>query len=95
MRINVRFFTVLREMTGRRTEDIVVRDDADVRDILELLSERHGDKFRTYLFEGDKLREHMHVLLDGVNVVTLNGLGTKLRDNSTLAIVPPVGGGFR
>lgn len=94
MRIQVRFFTVLREMTERRTEDIVVRDDANVRDALKLLSEKYGDEFQTYVFEGDNLREHIHLLLDGVNVMTFDGLETKLKEDSTLAIVPPVGGGF-
>jgi len=33
------------------------------------------------------------MLVDGVNIYSLNSLETKLNENSTFVILPPVGGG--
>jgi len=89
----VRFFTVLRETIGKREEDVLVRDGASVREVLDLLSERYGKNFSDYLLEGEKLRGHIQILLNGTNIMTLDGFETKLRDNSTLAVIPPMEGG--
>jgi MoaD family protein len=93
MRIKVRLFTILREMTGKKEETLTVRDEATVGEILDLLSEKHGKDFLEYLFEGRRLRSHIQILVDGINISTLKGLDTRMKEDSTLAIVPPVGGG--
>jgi molybdopterin synthase sulfur carrier subunit len=46
----------------------------------------------------EKLREgiaqgYLHVLLNGRNIVFLNGPETRLSDGDTVAILPPIGGG--
>ncbi len=93
MRIKVRFFTILREMTGQKEETLTVGDETTVREILDLLSEKYGSAFLEYLFEGRRLRGHIQILVDGINITTLNGLDTRMEEDSTLAVVPPVGGG--
>ncbi len=93
MRVKVRFFTVLRELIGKREEDVVVRDGASVREVLDLLSERYGKEFSDYLFEEKRVREHIQILLNGANIMTLDGFETRLKDDSTLALLPPMEGG--
>ncbi|UCD72985.1 MAG: MoaD family protein [Candidatus Bathyarchaeota archaeon] len=93
MKIKVRYFTVLREITQKREEDLIVEEKMKVREILNLLSERYGDEFSNYLFEKEGLRSHIQILLDGTNILMLDGFDTELDAESTLAIVPPVGGG--
>jgi molybdopterin synthase sulfur carrier subunit len=46
----------------------------------------------------ERLREgigkgYLHVLLNGRNIVFLNGPETELSDGDTVAILPPIGGG--
>ena len=46
----------------------------------------------------EKLREgvakgYLQVLLNGRNIVFLNGPGTRLSDGDTVAVLPPLGGG--
>jgi len=94
MRIKVRFFTILREMTGKKEEILTVEDGATVREVLDLLSDKYGNDFSEYIFKGRRLRDHIQILLNGVNITTLNGLDTRLKEDSTLAVVPPVGGGM-
>jgi MoaD family protein len=93
MKIKVRYFTVLREITGKREEDLIVEDNANVGDALDLLTNRYGDQFSNYLFEKEGLRSHLQILLSGTNILTLDGFETELSEDSTLAILPPVGGG--
>jgi len=93
MRIRVRFFTVLRELTGKSEEELEVKEEADVEDILDLLSGKYGERVTDYLFEEGKVRSQIQILLDGKKIGGLDGLKTKLRDRETLAIIPPVGGG--
>ncbi|MBL7118945.1 MoaD family protein [Candidatus Bathyarchaeota archaeon] len=94
MRIKARFFTILREMTGKKEEILTVGDGTTVKEILDLLSEKHGNDFSEYIFKGRRLRSHIQILLNGISITTLNGLDTRLEEDSTLAIVPPVGGGI-
>jgi len=93
VKVKVRFFTVLREMAGKREEELTVRENTKVREVLDLLSKTYGDEFSDYLFEGEELRDYIQILLNGINIMTLDGLETRLREDSVLAIVPPVGGG--
>ena len=93
MKIKVRYFTVLREITEKREEDLIVEDKTKVGEILNLLTERYGDEFSDYLFEKEGLRSNIQILINGTNILMLDGVDTKLDAESTLAIVPPVGGG--
>jgi molybdopterin converting factor small subunit len=59
-----------------------------------MLVEKHGSRMRDYLFdEAGKPRAHLQFFLNDKSIHLINGLETALRDDSTLAIVPPVSGG--
>ena len=93
MRVKVRVFTILRELIGKREEEVFVQDGASIREVLNLLSGRYGKEFSDYLFDGERLKEHVQILINGTNMMTLDGFETRLKDNSTLAVIPPVEGG--
>lgn len=53
-----------------------------------------GQKFcEQVLDERGQPNETIKVLLNGHNIVFLNGTATKLKDGDVIAIFPPVGGG--
>lgn len=97
MKISVRFFTVLREITGKR-EDILELPDENkvtIEMVINELIKRYGDKFREYLYD-DKtgnVKDFLQFLVNGRSASTLYGLKTTLKDGDILAIIPPVGGG--
>jgi molybdopterin synthase sulfur carrier subunit len=95
MRVRVRFFTRLKEVVGRDELELDVEERADVGVVLRKLSERYGEKFAALLYEGNErmLATHLQVLLDGSNVLGLNGLKTRLKGGSELAIIPLIMGG--
>ncbi|WP_309492951.1 ubiquitin-like small modifier protein 1 [Candidatus Hecatella orcuttiae] len=93
IKVNVKFFTTLREMVGKRNEEFTLPPTATVENLLEILCKTYGPSFAEYLFEGGKLRSYLQILVDGKNVNLLEGLKTRLKNGTSLAILPPAGGG--
>jgi molybdopterin synthase sulfur carrier subunit len=95
MKITVKFFASLREISGRKEEVINLDDGSLVKDLIKILSDKYGPEFKYYVYdeEKDSLKQDIQFLLNGRNVLTLNGLKTRLQDGDQIAILPPVGGG--
>jgi len=95
MRVKVKFFALVRELTGKREEMVDLNDQATVRTLLDKLVEEYGIKFRDYVFDpGSKEpKGHIQFLMDGRNITLMQGLDTPLKEDASLAILPPVGGG--
>jgi len=94
MKITVKFFTELRELTGKKEEEIELPNAITVADLLNLLSKRHGRGFTNYVYnERGKVRGHLQFLVNGKSIITLQGFETRLGDGDSFAIIPPVGGG--
>ncbi|MGF3522304.1 MAG: ubiquitin-like small modifier protein 1 [Candidatus Bathyarchaeia archaeon] len=96
MQVSVRFFTVLREITGKREENLQFAEGEKptVSLALRKLTSRYGKDFADYVFAASgEVRGFLQFLVNGKSVAALNGLETQLADGDVLAIVPPVGGG--
>lgn len=94
VKVVVRFFTTLREITGKKEEQIEFSKSASVNTMLKKLSENYGADFNDYMFDelGD-MRGHLEILVNGRSITTLSGLRTQLKNGDQVAILPPVGGG--
>jgi MoaD family protein len=94
MEVTVRYFTIMRNLTGTREERIDTIEGSTVEDVLKTLSTRYGKEFERYISSG---RDHRGMKLlffvDGRNIEGSDGFKTKLKNGSTLAIMPPVAGG--
>ncbi len=94
MRVTVKFFTTLREITSKREEEMDLPNSITVEELLRLLSKKHGKRFMDYVYDDRrKVQPHLQFLVNGRSTITLQGLKTKLGDGDHIAIVPPVGGG--
>ena len=94
MKVTVKFFTTLRELTGKKEEEIESPKVITVAELLNLLSKRHGRGFTDYVYdEKGRVRGHLHFLINGRSVTTLQGFETRLEEGDRFAIIPPVGGG--
>lgn len=95
MKVTVKFFTTLREMTRKREEEIETSDTIlTVKELLSYLSEKYGRKFVDYVYDKKgEARSYLQFLINGKSITTLQGFETKLRDGDKVAIIPPVGGG--
>jgi MoaE-MoaD fusion protein len=81
MRVNVRYFAVVRERLKLESEVVEVADGADVRAAMEVLVGRHAALAA--------LRPHLRVAVNQEVVAVEH----ELRDGDELALIPPVAGG--
>jgi molybdopterin synthase sulfur carrier subunit len=95
MKVKVKFFALVRELTGKRDELVDLEDQATVRTLLAKLMDEYGVKFREYLLDpvSKEPKGYLQFLMDGRNIALMQGLDTALKEGSSLAILPPVGGG--
>lgn len=97
MKVSVRFFTTLREITGKREETLDFSDSKQitVAKVLGKLAERYGKGFVEYVYDSKTggVKGFLQFLINGRSASTLKGLETELADGDVLAIIPPVGGG--
>jgi molybdopterin synthase sulfur carrier subunit len=97
LRVSVRFFTILREVTGKKEEvlDFPRGQTVTVNSVLRMLAERYGKDFAEYVYDisTGKVKGFLQFLVNGRSTSSFNGLDTKLQDSDVLAIIPPVGGG--
>ena len=94
MNVKIRYFASVRELVNLREETIEVPVGTNVRNLLDILAAKHGDKLKQYLLDQTgNPREYLQFLLNEKSISQIDGFLTLLSDGSTLAIIPPVGGG--
>jgi len=94
VRITVKFFTTLREIVGKREEQIELPRPITVEALLKQLSKTYGNEFVDYVFdELGNVRGHLQFLVNGKSITTMQGFKTMLKNGDQIAILPPVGGG--
>ena len=95
MRVTVRYFATLREITGIREEQVELQNNAKAEELLNQLVRKHGSRFEEYVVEEKTgaVRAHILFLIDGTSLNSLGGLEARLTDGCVVAIMPPVGGG--
>ncbi len=94
MKIKVKFFTSLREITDKKVDEIQLKNSITIEELLNILSEKYSKEFREYIYnKKGKVQDFLSFLVNGKNINVLQGFDTKLKQGDTIAILPPVGGG--
>ena len=95
MQISVRFFTILREIVGKREETFTFPSQrVTVRIVLEKLNKQYGKEFRQYVYDSNgEVKGYLQLLVNGRSLPKTEGLDSELSDGDVVAILPPVSGG--
>ncbi|MCJ7613194.1 MoaD family protein [Candidatus Bathyarchaeota archaeon] len=94
MNVEVKFFTSLREITGKKVDKVQLQTAITVEELLILLSGRYGTEFREYIYNKEgNVQGFLSILVNGKNINALQGFNTELKEGDVVAILPPVGGG--
>jgi MoaD family protein len=94
MEVTVRYFTVLRKITQKRQENLEMKPNSTVEDMLTVLTGKYGESFERYVSSGKRRKGLQLVfLLNGQDVRNLDGLKTRLNNGDTVAVMPPIAGG--
>jgi molybdopterin synthase sulfur carrier subunit len=90
MKIRVRFLLDFVKMFGQKTMEVNVPPNSEFGDLINILFD--SNEKRALIFsENNYLKGHF--LLNGVNILGLNGLQTRLKENDEVVIMPNMSGG--
>jgi len=96
VQISIRYFTTLREITGKKEEKLVFSENKKITItvVLKTLSDKYGKPFTDYVFNSEEqVKNFLQLLINGVNTINICGTETIAQDGDVLAILPPVSGG--
>ena len=94
MKVEVKFFTSLREITDKKVDQLQLQNNISVNELVTLLSNKYGKEFREYIYnKKGEIQEFLSFLVNGKNINNMQGFDTKLQEGDVVAILPPVGGG--
>ncbi|MBN1862416.1 MAG: MoaD/ThiS family protein [Dehalococcoidales bacterium] len=90
MKIRVRFLLDFVKIFGRNAMEVKVPPNGKVSDLIDVLFD--SDEKRGHIFS-EKNYLKGHFLLNGVNILGLDGLHTLLNENDEVVIMPNMSGG--
>jgi len=97
LQVSVRFFTVLREIVGKKEETIRFSKNqkVTVNVVLEKLGQIYGKAFTEYVYDSEsgEVKGFLQLLVNGRSLSKEEGLHSELSDGDVIAILPPVSGG--
>jgi len=92
--MKVNFYATLRDVTGQKTVDIDLPENATVRQLVDAMVERYPLLRDKLLNQDDKLWGHVHVFINGRDAPFLdNEMQTVIKLDDSISIFPAVGGG--
>ena len=93
MKVNVRFFATLRNVT-ETSQTTVNTERGTVGDVINALVIQYGDRFREEILQPDgNIGQYVKVLLNGLNIDRIAPLQNPVKEGDTLYIFPPIVGG--
>ena len=96
MRVTVDYLGSIKQTLGlKQAEQVELKDDSSLVDLLSMLAEKHGDSFKKSVYEpkDTDLKPYYILSLNGVLLNQLKGLETALKDGAHLIFMPVVTGG--
>lgn len=96
MKIKVEYLGHIKNLIkGGREEEVEIKDEATITDLLKVLSEKYGEPFRKAVFEpkGKDVKSNYIMTVNGYLLNQLNGVETKLRHGDHVTLLPIVSGG--
>jgi molybdopterin synthase sulfur carrier subunit len=89
----IKVFATFRQIVSGKEVQVDVQQGESVHDMLQNLIEQFPN-FESELFDAQgNLQRHVHVFVNGKNIIHGDGLATVLQPSDEVALIPPVGGG--
>jgi len=91
VKVKIKFFAYFRDLFQAKEKEILLRDEATVRDVLDLLCDtpQRTDE----VFAKRELKPHLVVMKNGVHINSLDGLSTRVAAGDVIAVFPFIAGG--
>jgi len=94
LEVELRYYAMVRDAAGKRSETLALSNGATVMDLINHLIDLYGDRFRGYVYDGEgRLIDYLMFSVNEVDIRSLDGFDTVLRDGDRVLVMPPIGGG--
>jgi len=94
IRIEVRFYAYLREITDKHSESIILKDGSTIIDALKLVIDKYGERMRRYILDDKgQIRNYITIAINAQKIDRARIEGYTLNDGDVLVIIPPTAGG--
>ena len=89
----LKFYATLRVSINLKSMEIDIETPVSMREILFLACQKADVDFTDKLLENNRIKKGTLLLIDGKNVIHMQGLDTMVTPGSTVSCFPPSGGG--
>jgi molybdopterin synthase sulfur carrier subunit len=94
LEVELRYYAMVRDAAGKRSETLSLHEGATVMDLINHLIGLYGDRLRGYVFDDEgMLIDYLMFSVNEVDIRSLDGFDTVLRDGDRVLVMPPIGGG--
>lgn len=96
MKVKVEYLGHVKNIIGSgREEEIEIKEEASITDLLMMLSEKYGDPFKKAVYEksSSDVKPNYIITVNGYLLNQLNGVETKLKNGDHVTLLPIVSGG--
>lgn len=96
MKVKVEYLGHIKNILGnRREEEVEIKEDSSVADLLITLSSRYGEPFKKAIYEtgGTDVKPNFMATVNGYLLNQLDGVKTKLKQGDNVILMPVVSGG--
>ncbi len=96
MKIKIEYLGHVKKVSGdRRTEEVEIKGNSTVADLLTALSKKYGEPFKKTIYEpnADDVKSNFIITVNGYLLNQLDGVRTKLKNLDHVVLMPIVSGG--
>jgi molybdopterin synthase sulfur carrier subunit len=96
LKVKVEYLGHVRNIiASNREEEVEMKEEASVADLLNVLFEKYGEPFKKAVYEpkGKDVKTNYIITVNGYLLNQLNGIQTKLKQGDDVILLPVVSGG--
>lgn len=95
MNVKVEYLGFIKNLLNKRVEQFELSEETSLQDLMDKLSELHGEHFKKEVFEpGQKdVKTGFVVTVNGVLIGQLDGIETRLKDGDHIILMSLMSGG--
>jgi len=91
--LKIKFFSLIKFDLNKDEVNYQLSGSKSVKEIIKLLDREFDNYFNRKLLKGGELKSGTIILLNGRNILHLQGLDTLVENKDEITIFPPSGGG--
>ena len=95
IKVNVKFFGILRKSAGKEKVEVILKQPANIKNLIQELIEKFPKEFEENLIDAELKdpRPNALILINNREINVLNGLETSLKEGDEIIFIPVTHGG--